>query len=103
MSVLTAAHGAEWPTAGIHTEMVTKSGGNRYTGSFYGAYEHRAWQSMNVDAGQVARLPPGGGLSAGQVNQVWSYHDANADAGGFVREIACGGTRRFAIRKPPHA
>jgi len=87
VSVLTAAHGAEWPTAGIHTEMVTKSGGNRYTGTFYGAYENRAWQSMNVDAGQIARVAPsGGGLSAGQVNQVWSYHDANADAGGFVRK-----------------
>ena len=86
VSVLTAAHGAEWPTAGIHTEMVTKSGGNRYTGSFYGAYENRAWQAMNVDAGQVARFAAsGGGLSAGEVNQVWNYHDANADAGGFVR------------------
>jgi len=85
VSVLTAAHGAEWPTAGIHTEMVTKSGGNRYTGTFYGAYENRAWQSTNVDAGQVARFAPsGGGLSAGQVNQVWNYHDANADIGGFV-------------------
>jgi outer membrane receptor protein involved in Fe transport len=85
VSVLTAAHGAEWPTAGIHTEMVTKSGGNRYTGTFYGAYENRAWQSTNVDAGQVARFAPsGGGLSAGQVNQVWRYHDANADVGGFV-------------------
>ena len=85
VSVLTAAHGAEWPTAGIHTEMVTKSGGNRYTGTFYGAYENRAWQSMNVDAGQVARFAAsGGGLSAGQVNQVWNYHDVNADVGGFV-------------------
>jgi hypothetical protein len=85
VSVLTAAHGAEWPTAGIHTEMVTKSGGNRYTGTIYGAYENRAWQAMNVDAGQIARVAPsGGGLSAGQVNQVWNYHDANADVGGFV-------------------
>ena len=85
VSVLTAAHGAEWPTVGIHTEMVTKSGGNRYTGTIYGAYENRAWQSMNVDAGQIARVAPsGGGLSAGQVNQVWNYHDANADVGGFV-------------------
>jgi hypothetical protein len=85
VSVLTAGHGAEWPTTGIHTEMVTKSGGNRYTGTIYSAYENRAWQSMNVDAGQVARFAlSGGGLSAGQVNQVWNYHDANADVGGFV-------------------
>ena len=85
VSVLTAAHGADWPTVGVHTEMVTKSGGNRYTGSLFGAYENRAWQSTNVDAGQIARFAPsGGGLSAGQANQVWNYHDANADVGGFV-------------------
>src|SRR6185503_1543008 len=57
----------------------------RYTGTFYGAYENRAWQSMNVDADQVARFAPsGGGLWVGKVNQVWNYHDANADVGGFV-------------------
>jgi outer membrane receptor protein involved in Fe transport len=40
---------------------------------------------MNVDAGQVARFAPsGGGLSAGQANQIWNYHDANADVGGFA-------------------
>jgi hypothetical protein len=33
IAVLTAARGAEWPTAGIHTQLVTKSGGNRYGGS----------------------------------------------------------------------
>jgi hypothetical protein len=43
-SVHTAAHGAEWPGVGIHTQFVTKSGGNRYTGTIYGAYENRHWQ-----------------------------------------------------------
>jgi hypothetical protein len=85
MAVLTAAHGAEWPTAGIHTQLVTKSGGNRYAGSMYGAYENRHWQSSNVDDDQIARVAPGGaGLSPRQANQVWNYRDLNADAGGFV-------------------
>ena len=85
MAVLTAAHGAEWPTSGIHTQLVTKSGGNRYAGSIHSAYENRHWQSSNVDASQIGRFAPsGGGLSAGQANQVWSYRDVNADAGGFV-------------------
>ena len=85
MAVLTAAHGAEWPTAGIHTQLVTKSGGNRYAGSIYSAYENRHWQSSNVDTSQIGRFAPsGGGLSAGQANQVWRYRDVNADAGGFV-------------------
>ena len=85
MAVLTGAHGAEWPTAGIHTQMVTKSGGNRYAGSIYSAYENRHWQSSNADANQIGRFAPsGGGLSARQANQVWRYRDVNADAGGFV-------------------
>jgi hypothetical protein len=86
VSVLTAAHGAEWPTAGIHTDFATKSGSNRYRGSFYGAAEHRRLQSSNVDADQIRRgASAGGGLGPGQVNQLWRNGDANADAGGFVR------------------
>src|SRR5262245_22553265 len=72
-------------TAGIHTQIVTKSGGNRYASTIYDAYENRAWQSTKVDADQIVRLAPsGGGLSARQANQVWKYRDANADLGGFV-------------------
>lgn len=86
VSVLTAAHGAEWPTAGIHTDVVTKSGSNQYRGTIYGAAEHRRLQSVNVDADQIRRgASAGGGLQPGQVNQVWHNGDVNADVGGFVR------------------
>ena len=84
-SVLTGAHGAEWPTPGIHSQMVTKSGSNRYRGSLYADYGSRHWQASNVDDGQVRRVAPSGsGLSARQANQHAGYHDLNADAGGFV-------------------
>lgn len=84
-TVLTGAHGAEWPTPGIHTQIVTKSGSNRYRGALYADYANRHWQSFNVDDGQAQRLPPsGGGLSAREANRQWSYHDVNADVGGFV-------------------
>jgi len=86
VSVLTAAHGAEWPSAGIHTDFVTKSGSNRYRGTIYGAAEHRRWQASNVDADQIRRgAVAGGGLLPGQVNQLWRNGDFNADVGGFVR------------------
>jgi outer membrane receptor protein involved in Fe transport len=86
VSVLTAAHGAEWPTAGIHTDIATKSGSNQYRGTFYGAAEHRRLQSSNVDADQIGRgAVAGGGLEPGQVNQLWHNGDVNADVGGFVR------------------
>jgi hypothetical protein len=86
VSVLTAAHGAEWPTAGIHTDFATKSGSNQYRGTIYGAAEHRRLQSSNVDADQIRRgALVGGGLRPGQVNQLWHNGDVNADVGGFVR------------------
>ncbi len=86
VSVLTAAHGAEWPTAGIHTDFATKSGSNQYRGTIYGAAEHRRLQSSNVDADQIRRgALAGGGLRPGQVNQLWHNADVNADIGGFVR------------------
>jgi hypothetical protein len=86
VSVLTAAHGAEWPTAGIHTDVATKSGSNQYRGTIYGAGEHRRLQSSNVDADQIRRgASAGGGLRPGQVNQLWHNGDVNADVGGFVR------------------
>lgn len=87
VSVLTAAHGAEWPTAGVHTDVITKSGSNQYRGAFYVAGEHRRLQSSNITPGQMrpnddadARLPPA------QRNQVWRNYDLNADVGGFIRQ-----------------
>jgi outer membrane receptor protein involved in Fe transport len=86
VSVLTAAQGAEWATAGIHTDISTKSGSNQYRGTIYAAAADRRLQSSNVDADQIRRgALAGGGLRAGQVNQLWHNGDVNADLGGFVR------------------
>jgi hypothetical protein len=85
VSVLTAAHGAEWPTPGIHTQFVTKSGANRYRGTLYADYENRRFQSFNVDTDQIGRLAPnGGGLSPREANRLWQDRDVNADVGGFI-------------------
>lgn len=86
VSILTGASGPEWPTAGIHTDITTKSGSNQYRGTIYGAGEHRRLQSSNVDADQILRgAISGGGLQPGQVNQLWRNSDVNADIGGFIR------------------
>jgi hypothetical protein len=50
VSIVIAGNGAEWASAGIHTDIVTKSGSNQYRGTVYGAAEHRRLQSSNVDA-----------------------------------------------------
>ena len=86
VSILTAAHGAEWPTAGIHTDIATKSGSNQYRGAIYAAAQPGGLQSSNVDADQIRRgARAGGGLRPGEVNQLWQNTDLNADVGGFVR------------------
>ena len=84
-SVPTAAHGAEWPTHGVHLQVVTKSGGNQYRGALYADYENRRWQSTNVDESQIARgARSGGGVSPRDANRLWQYRDLNADIGGFI-------------------
>lgn len=85
VSVLTAAHGADWPTPGVHMQFISKSGGNRYRGTLYADYENRGWQSFNIDERQIGRgVQSGGGLSPRDVNRLWHYYDVNGDIGGYV-------------------
>jgi hypothetical protein len=80
------AYGPEWPSPGIHMQVLTKSGGNRYRGSVYAAMERESWQARNVDADQIDRGAAGSpDVPATSANRLVGYHDFNADAGGFVR------------------
>ena len=89
VSVHTAAHGAEWPKPGVQMQFIAKSGGNQYSGTLYADYENRQWQSFNIDEDQIARgAQGGGGLSPRDANRLWSYHDVNADVGGYIRKDA---------------
>jgi hypothetical protein len=85
--VSTGAHAAEWPKPGVQMQFIAKSGGDQYHGSLYADYESRHWQGSNVDEGQIARgLQHGGGLSPRDTNRLWTYHDVNADEGGFIKK-----------------
>lgn len=87
VSVGAGAYGPEYPSPGVHMHFITKSGGNRYTGTIYTGYENRNWQSHNIDPGQVGRDAPGTeGLPPNEANRLDGYHDVNADAGGPVRK-----------------
>ena len=78
--------GPEWPSPGIHTSIVTKSGGNQYRGSVYAGVETERWQGRNIDDEQIARGAAGGaGVSPSDANRLHAYHDLNADIGGFIR------------------
>ncbi len=85
VSVGTAANSAEMPWPGVQSQFVSKSGGNTYRGMFYTDYQREAIQSFNVDEDQIARgAQGGGGLSPRDVNRLSSYHDINADLGGYI-------------------
>ena len=89
VSIHTAAHGAEWPKPGVQTQIIVKSGGNRYRGSFYADYQNRSWQAANIDDEQIERgAPRGGTLLPRDANRLWNYHDVNADLGGYIRRDA---------------
>jgi hypothetical protein len=67
-------------------QFVSKSGGNEYRGGLYVDLGNRAWQSLNIDEEQIRRgAQGGGGLSPRDANRLWSYHDINADVGGYIR------------------
>jgi hypothetical protein len=86
VSVGTAAHDAEWSIPGLQMQFIVKSGGNRYNGTLYADYENQQWQSFNIDESQIGRgAQGGGGLSPRESNRLWSYHDLNADVGGYLR------------------
>lgn len=86
VAIGSGASSAESPVPGVYTQLISKSGGNQYHGSFYGDYEHKDWQSYNIDAAQVAAgVTGGGGLSPNDVNRLDSYRDLNADVGGYLK------------------
>ena len=85
VSVGLAAHGPEWPLPGVQMQFVGKSGGNQYHGMVYADFEHREWQSYNIDADQQQRTrDAGAGLLSPEANTLWRYYDVNADLGGFI-------------------
>jgi Carboxypeptidase regulatory-like domain/TonB dependent receptor-like, beta-barrel len=86
VSVSTAAHGPEWHSPGVHMQFLSKSGGNQYRGTLYADFGNGDWQSFNINEGQIRRGAQGApGLSPRDANRLWSYHDINADVGGYVK------------------
>jgi len=87
VSIGSGASSAESPVPGVFTQLISKSGGNQYHGSFYGDREFESFQSFNVDAAQIkAGVTGGGGLNPQDTNRMSSYSDKNADIGGYLRK-----------------
>lgn len=76
-----AGHGADMGQPGVQTQMMIKSGGDEFHGSFYGDYQNSSLQGTNVTNEQVQR-----GIRDKDVNRMTEYYDFNADAGGYLRK-----------------
>ena len=88
VSVGTATHSAEVPTPGVVSQFISKSGGNTYHGRVYADYQNEDIQARNIDDARV-ELCPGrncGELSPSDLNRLHSYHDLNADIGGYIKK-----------------
>ena len=75
MSYQTAGAGADVSPGGIRVNIIPRDGGNRFTGSFFGAWSDGAWQSDNLTPELQAR-----GLRA--VDKIEHIYDFNVGQGG---------------------
>ncbi len=78
MSYQTAGAGADLSPGGVRVSIVPKDGGNRFTGSFFGAWSDGAWQSNNLTPELQAR-----GLRA--VDKIQRIYDFNFGQGGPLK------------------
>jgi hypothetical protein len=76
----TIGQGAEMPTPGVQSQMLGKSGGNKFQGEIYQDWEQNSFQSANIPADVVAK-----GIRAGS-NELDAYRDFNLNVGGPVKK-----------------
>ncbi len=88
VSVGVRSNSAEMPTPGILSQFVAKSGGNEYHGTVYADYQDEGIQARNIDDSLTQLCPGGrcGDLLPSDLNRMSSYHDLNADIGGFIQK-----------------
>ena len=87
VSIGLGAYGPEWPSPGVHVQVITKSGGNQYHGGLYVGYSNARWQARNIDGGQIMRgAASAAGFPPDEANRLDAYRDVDADIGGFVRK-----------------
>ena len=75
-----------WP--GVWSNFIAKSGGNSYHGKIYADYQTRRIQASNIPDTLTAICPGGrcGNLQPSDLNRMESYHDVNADIGGYLKK-----------------
>src|SRR5437762_5298097 len=76
----TIAQGAEVPTPGVQSQMLGKSGGNKFQGEIYKDYERNSWQSDSISSNLPSQYALSAtnpnGIRAGS-NELINYNDFN--------------------------
>ena len=67
----TSGFAADTGESGVRVNYIAKQGGNRFSGSVFGAYTNHTFQSDNLDAAQAAV-----GLSAFVTAKIWDFNPA---------------------------
>jgi hypothetical protein len=83
----TIGQGAEMPTPGVQSQMLGKSGGNKFQGEFYDDYETNGMISDNIVGkmpSQFAFGPTNTGGVRDHSNETTKYRDTNINVGGPI-------------------
>jgi len=83
----TIAQGAEMPTPGVQSQMLGKSGGNKFQGEIYQDYERNSFQGDNMTGKIADRFLKSATNSSGVAlhsNELQKYRDFNLNVGGPI-------------------
>src|SRR5437867_12165000 len=89
----TIGHGAEMPTPGVQSQMLGKSGGNKFQGEIYQDYERNSFQADNIIDKMPAKFLLGPTNAAGirdHANELQLYRDFNLNVGGPIAKDKLG-------------
>jgi hypothetical protein len=85
----TIGQGAEMPTPGVQSQMLGKSGGNKFQGEIYQDYERNGMIGENISANlpsQFAFSPTNSGGIRLHSNETQKYRDSNINIGGPIKK-----------------
>ena len=87
----TIGQGAEMPTPGVQSQMLGKSGGNKFQGEFYDDYETNGMLSDNIVGNVPAKflydpVTNPGGTIRDHSNETLKYRDTNISVGGPIKK-----------------
>jgi hypothetical protein len=79
----TVGQGAEMPTPGVQSQMLGKSGGNKFQGELYQDYETNGMIAENISKGLPAQFASAIALHS---NETVKYRDSNINVGGPIKK-----------------